>query len=88
MILLPFSFYFITLRRGMAGAYPADMACKKNKYIEEWNGQREITEKSFSVGFADVPTLFIFGILIPYGMYTWSRSEFLSGTDRRYKDIL
>ena len=27
----------------MAGAYPASMACKKNKFIEEWNGQREIT---------------------------------------------
>jgi hypothetical protein len=41
---------FVTIyRRGMAGAYPADMACKKNKFIEEWNGQREITEKRFVV---------------------------------------
>lgn len=71
----------------MAGAYPASMACKKNKFIEEWNGQREITHLTFSVGFADVPMLLMFGIVIPYGFYTMVRAEFLSGTDRRYKDI-
>jgi hypothetical protein len=81
------SFYFIH-RRGMAGGFPADMAVKKNKFVEEWNGQREITERSFSVGFAEAPALIIWVILVPYGVYTWVRAEFLNGTDRRYKDIV
>jgi hypothetical protein len=74
-------------RRGMAGAYPADMAVKKNKFMEEWNGQREITLKTFSFEFTDFPTFAIFIVLIPYGMYTWCRSELMNGTDRRYKEV-
>ena len=72
----------------MAGGFPADMAVKKNKFMEEWNGQREITDQTFSIDFSEAPTLIVFVILVPYGIYTWCRSEFINGTDRRYKDIV
>lgn len=39
----------------MAGAFPASMTVKKNKYMEEWNGKREITEKTFGVDFGGAP---------------------------------
>ena len=71
----------------MAGGFPAEMGVKKNRFIEEWNGQREITEKTFTVGLAEAPTLIIYLMLVPYGIYTWCRSEFVNGTDRRYKDV-
>jgi hypothetical protein len=72
----------------MAGGYPADMAVKKNKFIEEWNGKREITERSFVLDSAGAPILVIFLMVIPYGIYTLARSEFLKKGDRRYKNIL
>lgn len=78
---------FHYLRRGMAGGFPANMAVKKNKYMEEWNGKREITEKTFEIKSNDVGTFLMYAVLIPYGIYTWSRSEFKSGNDRRYQDI-
>ena len=78
----------VLVHRRMAGGYPADMAVKKNKFMEEWNGKREITEKTFKVGSEELPTFVITVLLIPYGIYTWTRSEFLNGTDRRYKDVV
>jgi hypothetical protein len=64
------------------------MAVKKNKFMEEWNGKREITEKTFTVDFDGAPILVLYLMIIPYGIYTWTRSEFLSGGDRRYKEIV
>jgi hypothetical protein len=64
------------------------MAVKKNKYIEEWNGKREITEKTFEIGTGNLLQLLIWLGLVPYGIYTWSRAELLNGNDRRYKDIV
>jgi hypothetical protein len=72
----------------MAGGFPADMAAKKNKFIEEWNGKREITERSFVVDFAGAPVLVFFLMVVPYGIYTWTRSEFHSKGDRRYQNIV
>lgn len=72
----------------MAGGFPADMAVKKNKFMEEWNGQREITDLTFKVGFEDAHILVMYLILVPFGIYTWSRSEFKNGTDRRYHDVV
>ena len=71
-----------------AGGFPARMAVQKNKFVEEWNGQREITEKTFSFEFADVPKFLLGLVLFPYGIYTWTRSEFISKGDRRYKDLV
>lgn len=56
--------------------------------VEEWNGKREITEKSFEVTFETIPTLVMYCMVVPYGIYTWTRSEFLSRGDRRYKDLV
>lgn len=71
-----------------AGGFPPSMAVKKNKFMEEWNGKREITEKTFTVDFDGAPILVLYLMIIPYGIYTWTRSEFLSGGDRRYKEIV
>jgi hypothetical protein len=70
----------------MAG-YPASYGVKKNKYVEEWNGKREITEKTFGIEFNSAPTLFFYLVVVPYGIYTWSRSELINSGDRRYQDI-
>lgn len=72
----------------MAGAYPADMAVKKNIFLEEWNGKREITNLTFHVSSNEVPTLMLYLMVVPFGIYKWCRSEFVNGTDRRYKDIV
>ena len=72
----------------MAGGFPANMAVKKNPVVEEWNGKREITEKSFEVTFNSLPTLMIYVLVVPLGIYTWTRSEFQSRGDRRYKDLV
>jgi hypothetical protein len=69
----------------MAG-FPARYGVKKNKFVEEWNGKREITEKTFAVEFSSVPTLVLYLMLFPFGVYTLSRSELKSRGDRRYKD--
>ena len=70
-----------------AGAFPARVAVVKNKYLEEWNGQREITEKTFGIEYGDVSTFVMTILLIPYGIYTWSRSELKNSGDRRYAEV-
>jgi hypothetical protein len=72
----------------MAGGFKPDMAVKKNYVVEEWNGKREITERSFKITTDTIPTLVVYCMLVPYGIYTWSRSEFLSRGDRRYKELV
>jgi hypothetical protein len=72
----------------MAGAYPAAMAVKKNKHVEEWNGLREITDKTFEFNFSDAPTFVICLMVIPFFLYTVTRNEYLDKGDRRYKDII
>ena len=73
----------------MAGAYPGSMAVKKNKYMEEWNGKREITEKTFGIEFSDVPTFLTYLVIFPVVIYTWTRSEFINkNDDPRYKDLV
>jgi hypothetical protein len=72
----------------MAGAFPADMAVKKNIFIEEWNGKREITNYTFSVGPKEVPTLVLYVMLIPFGIFTWCRAELKNSPDPRYKDLV
>lgn len=70
----------------MAG-FPARYAVKKNKFVEEWNGKREITEKTFGIEFGTMPTLVFYLMLVPYGIYTLSRSEMINRGDRRYQDV-
>lgn len=77
------------VRRGMAGGpIPARYKVKKNKYVEEWNGKREITEKSFTVDETMAANLLFYVVVLPYGVYTLTRAEFQSKGDRRYKDCV
>jgi hypothetical protein len=72
----------------MAGGFPSNLKVKKNKFVEEWNGKREITEKTFEVDQSKVPTIFITLILIPAGMYYWFKAEFQARGDHRYKEMV
>lgn len=60
---------------------------KKNKFVEEWNGRREITEKAFEVDQAKIPSILVCLVLIPGGIYYWTKAEFASKGDRRYKEL-
>eukprot|EP00545_Synedropsis_sp_CCMP1620_P006460 CAMPEP_0119013820 /NCGR_PEP_ID=MMETSP1176-20130426/9050_1 /TAXON_ID=265551 /ORGANISM="Synedropsis recta cf, Strain CCMP1620" /LENGTH=72 /DNA_ID=CAMNT_0006966939 /DNA_START=135 /DNA_END=353 /DNA_ORIENTATION=+ len=71
----------------MAGGYPSNLKVKKNKFVEEWNGRREITEKAFTMDVGKVPTIFITLVVIPAGIYYWVRGEFQARGDRRYKNM-
>jgi hypothetical protein len=70
------------------GPIPARYKVKKNKFVEEWNGRREITEKSFEVDAKMAANLLLYVVALPYGAYTLTRSEFHSKGDRRYKDCI
>lgn len=70
------------------GPIPARYKVKKNKYVEEWNGRREITEKSFEVDARMAANLLLYVVALPYGAYTLTRAEFHSKGDRRYKDCI
>ena len=59
----------------------------KNKYIEEWNGRREITEKAFNASGANVANIIFYAAVLPLGVYCLARSELEKKGDRRYKDI-
>jgi hypothetical protein len=72
----------------MAGGFSSDLKVKKNKFVEEWNGKREITEKSFEVQQGTLPVILVTLILIPYGIYSLTRAEFVSSGHRRYKDMV
>ena len=69
------------------GPFPSSMGVHKNKFVEEWNGKREITEKTWEVGQANLPALFLMCFVIPYGVYAWTRAEFESKGDSRYKEM-
>jgi hypothetical protein len=56
--------------------------------VEEWNGLREITDKTFEFNFSDAPTFVICLMVIPFFLYTVTRNEYLDKGDRRYKDII
>lgn len=61
---------------------------KKNKFVEEWNGRREITEKSFEAKPDNLHMFLLWGIGAPAGVYFWSRSELTAKGDRRYENVI
>ena len=64
-------------RRGMAGGpIPARYKVTKNKFVEEWNGRREITEKAFVCDAKMAANLFLYVVALPYGAYVLTRSEY------------
>jgi hypothetical protein len=86
---LTICFHPFFVRRQMAGGpIPHSYKVKKNKFVEEWNGRREITEKSFTARPEKVLALFFYVLVLPYGVYTLTRSEFHSKGDRRYKNLV
>lgn len=70
------------------GPIPANYKVKKNKFIEEWNGRREITERTFEATTETVMSLIFYVVVLPYGIYALTRGEFQSKGDRRYKDCV
>mmetsp|Transcript_15173 Transcript_15173/g.30888 ORF Transcript_15173/g.30888 Transcript_15173/m.30888 type:complete len:101 (+) Transcript_15173:32-334(+) len=75
-----------TQRRKMGdGPFTDAMHVKKNKYVEEWNGRREITEKAFEVGPDNLPAIFFCVFVFPFTVYTFTRRELIIKGDPRYK---
>lgn len=70
------------------GPYPYNLGVKKNKFIEEWNGRREITEKSFNASGKTVPWIIALCLVVPYSVYSVSRDELSKTGGRRYKDMV
>ena len=78
-----------TQRRNMAGGgFPYKMSAKKNKFVEEWNGRREITEQAFVADAKKTRQILWFGVAIPYFIYWVSRHEFEVRGDPKYKDMI
>lgn len=68
------------------GPYTDAMHVKKNKFVEEWNGRREITEKAFEVGQSNLPAILFCCVVFPFGIYTLTRREFIVKSDRSEGD--
>ena len=71
-------------RRMGDGPFTDAMHVKKNKFVEEWNGRREITEQTFEVNPSNLPTILVMCLLIPYGIYSATRAELVKKGDPRY----
>jgi len=69
------------------GSFPERMNVHKNKFVEEWNGRREITELAFQVTPQKAPMVFFACVLVPYFFYAQSKAEFQSRGDRHYKEL-
>jgi len=70
------------------GPFPYNLGVKKNKFIEEWNGRREITEKAFVAGGKNVPWIITLCLIFPYSVYAVSKDELSKTGGRRYKDMV
>ena len=69
------------------GGYDHRYSAHKNKFVEEWNGRREITEMGFNVDGKIAFKIVLGTVLIPYGIYTLVRNEAIQTGDRRYQNI-
>jgi hypothetical protein len=69
------------------GPFPSNLGVKKNKYIEEWNGRREITEKAFNANGKTIPWIIFLGVVFPYSVYAITKDELQKTGGRRYKDM-
>eukprot|EP00579_Thalassiosira_antarctica_P004440 CAMPEP_0201882842 /NCGR_PEP_ID=MMETSP0902-20130614/14720_1 /ASSEMBLY_ACC=CAM_ASM_000551 /TAXON_ID=420261 /ORGANISM="Thalassiosira antarctica, Strain CCMP982" /LENGTH=75 /DNA_ID=CAMNT_0048411481 /DNA_START=105 /DNA_END=332 /DNA_ORIENTATION=+ len=68
-----------------SGGFTDKMHVKKNKYVEEWNGRREITEMAFEVNPGTLPAILFFAGVVPFGIYSLTRRELIIKGDPRYK---
>ena len=67
------------------GPFTDAMHVKKNKFVEEWNGRREITEQAFEVNPNNLFSIIFCVIIFPYGIYDMTRRELIAKGDPRYK---
>lgn len=67
------------------GPYNDKMHVKKNKFVEEWNGRREITEQTFEVGPKNIIQLLVTCVGFPYFVYHISRTELQTRGDPRFQ---
>mmetsp|Transcript_7560 Transcript_7560/g.10841 ORF Transcript_7560/g.10841 Transcript_7560/m.10841 type:complete len:95 (+) Transcript_7560:103-387(+) len=75
-------------KRSMGGGpYPYALNVRKNKFVEEWNGRREITEKSFDADGSTIPWILTLCVAIPYAFYAVSKDELSKTGGRRYKKM-
>mmetsp|Transcript_22771 Transcript_22771/g.33444 ORF Transcript_22771/g.33444 Transcript_22771/m.33444 type:complete len:97 (+) Transcript_22771:129-419(+) len=77
----------IQKRKMGGGGFDHKFFVKKNKFVEEWNGRREITEKAFDMTSDKVPTVLLTLIVFPFAIYSATRTELINSGDRRYKDV-
>ena len=61
------------------------MNVRKNKFVEEWNGRREITELAFEVNPDNLPSIIFCCLIFPYGIYYFTRKELIQKGDPRYR---
>ena len=70
------------------GVYPYRMNVNKNKFVEEWNGRREMTEKAFFVDGRKVAPLVFYCMVVPFGFYYYTGMELRTTGGRKFKETL
>jgi len=69
-----------------SGPFSHKMGAKPNKFAEEWNGRREITELSFNLSRKNVPTLILTCVILPYGVYKATSYELHETGGPKFQD--
>ena len=60
---------------------------QKNKFIEEWNGTREITEKTWTIDGSNVVSLVVSVVIFPTICYTLMKSELADKYKKEGRDV-
>ena len=60
---------------------------QKNKFIEEWNGTREITEKTWTIDGSNVVSLVVSVVVFPTICYTLMKSELADKYKKEGRDV-
>ena len=71
---------------GGGAGFTDAMHVKKNKYVEEWNGRREITEQAFEVNPSTLGPIIFCCVIFPAAIYNFTRRELIIKGDPRYKN--
>ena len=60
---------------------------QKNKFIEEWNGTREITEKTWTIDGSNVVSLLVSVVVFPTICYTLMKAELADKYQKEGRDV-
>jgi len=60
---------------------------QKNKFIEEWNGTREITEKTWTIDGSNAVSLIVSLIVFPTFCYSLMKSELAEKYRKEGRDV-